>query len=614
MQSAHVARALIVGINHYEDPRNNLKGCVNDALTIAKVATEHAGFPRDEVRLVCDERATTANIRERLQWLVSGAGPGSQLLFHYSGHGSQVRDRDGDELDDHLDEILCPYDLNWEDPFTDDELGRVIAQVGPDVRFTIVLDCCHSGTATREFFKERAAAGAPNLRYLTPPPDVAWRAAGGVNVDATVTERTINMVAKRSAVRRFGTRLTAQNVLLIAGCRAEQTSADAFIDNDYHGALTYGLWKALETAQFRLSNAELVKQAGEWLTKNRFAQVPQLEGPRELFDGAFLGLDGKAPSGSTVSVPATAIAAEAGEAAGAPLGAPAAGALAATSLAAAHVVFVHGIGDHKPGYSAAWKGAFGPSLQVPDENYHEVVWDGVFDRSRQPGSRGLVAGPELSLKEKTDAAEFEMQMRELLAAREEVLTTASGVGPSPARALGGGAFVRDYRDRGLFNWLVHFDEYIGDFAKYLAAKSVRDRVDATLQVVLEDLFSRGVPVLLITHSWGTVVGHHTLRRLQGHGEVSMHCTLGSPLWMFPVRQALRFDRPRAAARTWVNVDAAGDLVGGRLGTLYDVTAEALNVAAPGSSPHGSYFVPGNLRVQRDIVAAYAADAVATAAL
>jgi hypothetical protein len=286
-----VTRALIVGINRYADPANNLRGCVNDALTMAKIVTEHAGFQRDCVRLVCDQRATTANIRERLRWLVQGAAPGSRLLFHYSGHGSQVRDRNGDELEDHLDEIICPHDLDWDDPITDDEFSTLVAEVGPDVRFTVILDCCHSGTGTREFFKEPAkGTESPRLRYLAPPPDIGWRGAGAVDIDSAVAERTVNLKEKRARVRRFGLAATRQNVVLIAGCRSDQTSADAFIDNDYRGALTYSLYKALEGTNYHATNRELVHNASEWLARNRYEQVPQLEGRADLLDAPFIGL------------------------------------------------------------------------------------------------------------------------------------------------------------------------------------------------------------------------------------------------------------------------------------------------------------------------------------
>lgn len=100
-------RALIVGINAY--PSAPLRGCVNDATMISEMLTRQFGFKTTEKRMLTDESATTANIMERLNWLVSGAKPGDFLFFHYSGHGSQMIDSkyDSDEEPDGLDEILC---------------------------------------------------------------------------------------------------------------------------------------------------------------------------------------------------------------------------------------------------------------------------------------------------------------------------------------------------------------------------------------------------------------------------------------------------------------------------------------------------------------------------
>ncbi len=625
MNGRPVARALIVGINRYQDPANNLRGCVNDALTMAKIVTEHAGFPRDGVRLLCDDRATTANIRERLCWLLDGAGRGSRLLFHYSGHGSQVRDRNGDELDDHLDEIICPHDLDWDDPMTDDEFGALIAEAAPDVAFTMILDCCHSGTGSRELSNDPLTdSHQQRVRFLPPPPDVAWRAAGEVTIDPADARRTVNLTDRRTRVERFGLVTTKQNVVLIAGCRADQTSADAFIDNDYRGALTYSLYKALEGTNDQTSNRELVRRASEWLLRNRYAQIPQLEGRADLIDGAFLGGPGKtdgsvATSGAGEAPPGSwsvevdrddlhPVAESKGRPAGGGARRPDLIDPDPDVLSSVHVVFVHGIGDHRAGYSNAWRQVFSPFLHVPASSYHEVVWGDVFEGRRATGHRALRPEPGgLTVKEQEEAADYEQQIRELLAAREDVLLMASGSGVSDARA-GSGALVRNAPERALFNWLAYFGQYVGDFTKYLASASVRQRVDEKLRLVLEPLFAADAPVILITHSWGTVVAHHTLQRLQGHGRAALHCTLGSPLWLLPVRRALGFTGDRFS-REWLNVDAAGDVVGGRLHGLFDVTAEAVNVDAPGKSPHGSYFLPGNVRVQRDLVAAHAREAL-----
>jgi hypothetical protein len=291
-----IKRALLVGINRYQDPRANLKGCVNDSLMMWNLLTENYGFERDHIRMLTDERATTDNIRKRLRWLVRDAVPGSVLVFHFAGHGSQVRDRGpDDELDDHMDEILCPHDLDWDDPLTDDELASVIRLVPPDVNFTILLDCCHSGTGTREFFKEPTAGRTPASRFLVPPPDIAVRGAGRVEVVAREAERTVNMRGDRGLERRRFGRSAKQSAILLAGCRSDQTSSDAWIDSDNHGAFTYSLWRTLSDREFSVTHDQLIDGVRAWLVEHGYEQVPQLEAPAGQRGLPFLGVDGGRP-------------------------------------------------------------------------------------------------------------------------------------------------------------------------------------------------------------------------------------------------------------------------------------------------------------------------------
>jgi len=260
-------KALLVGLNRYPDPENTLKGCINDVRQVSDLLYSRFGFAADgSTRLLTDARATTAAIVDRLHWLLDGARAGDVLVFHYSGHGSQVPDRHGDEHDG-LDEIICPYDLDWDDPFTDDDLYAIVKDLPAGVNLTVVLDCCHSGTGLRE-----AAGPAPCARGrgLSAPPALSRQR----RADA--------------AVRRFGSRAAQRGAILIAGCRSNQVSADAYLDGDYHGALTYFLCKAIEASDGGLTYRDLIDRVRRALREHQFEQVPQLEGPAAILRGQVL--------------------------------------------------------------------------------------------------------------------------------------------------------------------------------------------------------------------------------------------------------------------------------------------------------------------------------------
>ena len=136
------------------------------------------------------------------------------------------------------------------------------------VNLTVVLDCCHSGTGLRE---AASPAPRPRRRCISAPPALSRPR----RADA--------------AVRRFGSRAAQRGAILIAGCRSDQVSADAYIDGDYHGALTYFLCKEIEASEGDLTYRDLNERVRRALREHRFEQVPQLEGPAALLRGQVLG-------------------------------------------------------------------------------------------------------------------------------------------------------------------------------------------------------------------------------------------------------------------------------------------------------------------------------------
>jgi len=257
-------KALLVGINKYKMSGADLQGCVNDVTNMLDILLKYFGFAAKDIRVLVDERATKKNIMERLTWLVSRAKADDRLLFHYSGHGSQIVDQGGDELKDKMDEIICPHDMDWESNFiSDDDLRALFANLPKGVNLEVVLDSCHSGTGTREML---AIQGLPSVllfkpRFLAPPVDIACRADEDMEV------------------RRLLKGNNPMNHVLFAGCRDNQTSADAYINGSYNGAFTYYLCKHLRDTQGTTIRAELIKRVRASLKFNGFSQIPQLEAP-----------------------------------------------------------------------------------------------------------------------------------------------------------------------------------------------------------------------------------------------------------------------------------------------------------------------------------------------
>jgi hypothetical protein len=276
-------RALLIGINRYQIPGADLRGCVNDVENMAAALEDLYGFRTSDIETIADFDATKKAMQAGIRGLVKAGRKGDVLFLHYSGHGSNVPDDDGDEAD-HRDEILCPTDLDWKDPFRDDWLRRTFDTLRPGVSLTVVMDCCHSGTNTRAIDPPDAPV-VP--RYLPNPWDI-MAAESGRKLKGRVTGRL-----RRTPPRKGGPDVVAVTMpeTLVAGCRDTQTSADAYIDGSYNGALTWSLVSALRTTSGALTCRELHARSVALLRKGKYEQVPQLEGRKARLDARFLSAE-----------------------------------------------------------------------------------------------------------------------------------------------------------------------------------------------------------------------------------------------------------------------------------------------------------------------------------
>ena len=265
-------KAVLVGINKYQDLP--LNGCINDELLFYKITLEKMGF--DIAKMLTDKQATTKNILNALKILVKDSKPGDILLFHYSGHGSQVpafdwttsREADG------MDEIICPIDLDWEHPIRDQDMGNIFKNVIKGVNITIILDACHSGTGLRN-----PTSGVVS-RYLPPPPEkLLMNPKFTIDDELRLIAPEYNVNDRQTQKRKFVVTTDLQgDAILLSGCKDHQTSADALINGRYHGAFTYYLVYTLARANYDITYIDLITRTGEALKANGYDQVPQVEG------------------------------------------------------------------------------------------------------------------------------------------------------------------------------------------------------------------------------------------------------------------------------------------------------------------------------------------------
>ena len=154
--------ALIIAVGDY--PKKTGWSSISSAndVPLIKQTLLNQGFKEENIIIIINEQATKKGIEVAIDKLYDRINKdrGDIVVIHYSGHGQQIFDDNDEEIDGN-DEAIIPFDA-WvkythnyqgENHIRDDQLGNIIAkfrnQLGVDGQFLLLLDSCHSGSATR---------------------------------------------------------------------------------------------------------------------------------------------------------------------------------------------------------------------------------------------------------------------------------------------------------------------------------------------------------------------------------------------------------------------------------------------------------------------------------
>lgn len=155
-------RALVIGIGEYPDVDygwHNING--DNDVPIIEEMLRCNGFSQPNINTLTNHEATYVGIVQAIEGLICLVNRGDIVYIHFSGHGQQITDLNGDESDG-WDESWIPYDAlqepttyyNGERHLIDDELNyylhKISRKIGENGRLIVISDACHSGTATRD--------------------------------------------------------------------------------------------------------------------------------------------------------------------------------------------------------------------------------------------------------------------------------------------------------------------------------------------------------------------------------------------------------------------------------------------------------------------------------
>ncbi|KAF2278478.1 metacaspase CasB [Westerdykella ornata] len=285
-------KALLIGINYFGQ-RGQLRGCINDVKNMSTFLNGYFGYKREDMVILTDDQQnpmsqpTKANILRAMHWLVKDARPNDSLFFHYSGHGGQTKDTDGDE-DDGYDEVIYPVDFRTAGHIVDDEMHRImVSPLAPGVRLTAIFDSCHSGSAldlpyiysTQGVLKEPNLAKEAGMGLLGIVSSYARKDIGGMISGATGLFKKVTQ-GDESRKRALRTKTSPADVIMWSGSKDTQTSADASIQGEATGAMSWAFINSLKKNP-QQSYVQLLNSIRDEL-EGKYTQKPQLSSSHPL--------------------------------------------------------------------------------------------------------------------------------------------------------------------------------------------------------------------------------------------------------------------------------------------------------------------------------------------
>jgi Caspase domain len=270
--------ALIIAIDEYPNPLHRLNGCKNDASAFSDYLKKYAQANRanyQEHRLF-DADAKRLSIVEGFNHLKKATDDDACVLY-YSGHGSQMPapPEFWDEQDRMSETLVC-----WDSrtaggrDLIDKELATLIWTVTNerDVHFLAVMDCCHSGSNTRDV-------------------DVKAR-----RVEAsTVVERDIKNFFGNEHWDNFEPPISRH--VHLAAAKDNETAKELKINALSRGAFTHTLIKILEETAGNIAYNALITRVSETVKNLVKEQNPQCDAYKETSDVSLTFLGGATKTG-----------------------------------------------------------------------------------------------------------------------------------------------------------------------------------------------------------------------------------------------------------------------------------------------------------------------------
>ncbi|MGC1394353.1 MAG: caspase family protein [Coleofasciculaceae cyanobacterium] len=265
-QSTPRKLALLIGINTY--PKSPLYGCVTDVNLQQQLLIHRFGFNPKDILMITDEQATRQGILDAFEeHLIKQAKPGDVVVYHFSGHGSQVRDTDCD-MSDCLNSTFVPVDSRLSNADrVPDIMGHTLFLLMDALKtenVTVVLDSCHSGGGTRGNLRIRS-------RNSPTPPQIT-------NTEQAYQQKWLSMLNLSADAFKQRRRAGVAKGVVIASAKRNQLAADSPFQDFFAGAFTYLMTQYLWQQTGNESFARVMPNIARSTTRLSFTkQEPLIE-------------------------------------------------------------------------------------------------------------------------------------------------------------------------------------------------------------------------------------------------------------------------------------------------------------------------------------------------
>ena len=272
--AAPTKHAYIIAVSEYQNDITPLASD-RDSIALFQMLLD-IGFSKENIITIGKKEATKKGIISKWEELNQKIQSGDFVHIHYSGHGSQVPDQNGDESEDGLDEVWVTYEAELIDRkltpssvLLDDEVEELHkatrAKLGNDGQLFMTTDACHNATATRDI-------GVVN-RYV----DVEYPIFDPKSVKVIEKKETYN----NSDLAPY---------IHISASKDKQKAREVTINGNNMGGLTYALTQLLPQAKPSSSYQDIFQDIVIFGQPYMPDQNPTIEGPQNslLFKNDFV--------------------------------------------------------------------------------------------------------------------------------------------------------------------------------------------------------------------------------------------------------------------------------------------------------------------------------------